>query len=154
MDKEVKIEMVNGKFIPLNKLTQADLPNVKLSVKNGQTHFVMKTVVIKEDDRFYVERRLFKWTTMEKLVCYDLKVPKTMEAFREIASEKDILDYAIGNYCIEMDKLNSGTIDSVNPVKQLDKIVSALVKKGVPLDVAEQTVANTRKALLSQGFGK
>ena len=129
--KEVKIEMKDGTEKLLKDITPGDLSNVKLTVKDGETNLTMKSVIVKTDAKFDVQRRMFKWTTMPNLVVYDLKVPKTMEAFKEVATDKEILDYAIGNYCIEKDKENNGVeAKGADPEKLAHKLIATLEAKG------------------------
>ncbi|MBM3205940.1 hypothetical protein FJZ41_03790 [Candidatus Shapirobacteria bacterium] len=154
-ENEVKIEMKDGKEKLLKDLTPADLPNVKLTEKDGEKNLTMRAIILKEDEAFKYQRRLFKWTTMPSLVMYELKIPKTVAAFKTLAKDSDILEYAIGNYVIETDKLHCGIeAKGSDPIKALDKIVASLVAKGVPQAEAEKSVAETKKALLKQGFGK
>lgn len=155
MEKKVKIGMKNGTEKFLADLTKEDLENVKLTEKSGTTNLTMKTEIVKETATHRIERRLFKWATMPKLAMYDLSIPKDLDQFVVEKGKIAVYEYAIGNFAIESDKLNNGIeAKGTDPVKNLDKIVLALVAKGVPQAEAEKAVASTKKMLLVSGFGK
>lgn len=155
MEKSLKIGMKNGTEKFLADLTPADLDEVKLTEKSGTTNLTMKSETVKETTTHKIERRLFKWATMPKLAMYDLSIPIDLDTFVSEKGKVAVYEYAIGNYAIESDKLNNGIeAKGADPVKNLDKIVSALVAKGVPQAEAEKAVASAKKMLLASGFGK
>lgn len=133
MDKKVKIMMTNGTEKYLADLTPADLPNVKLAIRadgkhKGKTNLTLKSEVVKETDTHKVERRLFKWATMPIVAMYELAIPKTLQTFIKEKTDVVVLAYAIGNYAIEMDKLNNGvegtglSKGSKELAKEIDKV--------------------------------
>lgn len=151
----VEIEMKDGSKIALNLLTSADLGNVKLTEKDGETNLTMKTCLLKEDDEFEYERRLFKWTTMPVLSMYTFKRPKTLEAFKMLKTDKEILDYGVNNFAIDSDKANNGIeAKGTDPIKASNKLAQTLIAKGVPEAVAMDIVRKTEAAMKKAGFGK
>ena len=155
MAKNIMIKMSDGSEKALKDLTNDDLPDVALTQKDGETNLTMKSEVIKSDPKHDTERRLFKWTTMPKIMMYDLKVPKTLEAMKETTKEADILEYAVGNWKIEQDKLHNGIEASgADPNKLLDKLVAGFVARGMSQVEAEKMVAGARASIKKSGFGK
>lgn len=158
-EKTVQVAMKDGTKKYLAGLTHADLPDIKLTSKSSGgtnlTNLTMKTEVISETATHWIERRLYKWTTMPKLVMYDLHIPKDLDTLILEKGKKVVYGYAIGNYAIAQDKLHNGIEPrKADPVKTLDKIVVSLMADGMTKEEAEKTVSDTRKMLLARGFGK
>jgi hypothetical protein len=143
--KVVEIEMNDGSKIALNKLTTADLPNVKLTIKDGESNLTMKSTIIKEGKDFDEQRRLFKWSTMKEIAMYTVKVPKSLEAFRTIKTDAEILEYAVGNYVIESDKENNGMTGG-DPEKKANDTIKKMQALGLPEKLVNETITAMKKA--------
>ena len=158
IEKKIEIEMIDGSKKFLADLTDSDLGNVtlkKMLIKDDKgnvirtdTSLTMKSEYVRQDAEYLYEVRLYKWTTMPKLVKYELKVPKTLKTFVRDVTEKQVLDYALGNYAIDQDKVHNGITS--NGMTPMEKTLSDMRKKGVP----EAAVLETEKILKSCGFGK
>ena len=156
MAKGVMIEMVDGKSVALLSLTEADLPKVKLA-KNakGEPSLAMKCELEGEPDEHGVvmQRRLFKWGPMPKLVMYSLPIPTTTESAEAVmGGESAVLAYAIGNYTVEQDKSHNGMEPkgSATPAaKALGKVEKANPELGrLYQEFIEATGRNASKAEL------
>ena len=129
----------------------------KKDEKTGKfTSLTLKRGLISDDGKIYVERRIFRNADMQDVVLYDLPIPLVESEFNKIPfSER--LDHYAKSIRVYTDgvKAGKGQADPIaSGIKNLDKIVSTLVAKGVPQAEAEKAVASARKQLLASGFGK
>ncbi len=161
--KKVEIEMLNGGKKDLKDLTEADLPNIKLTfkvnpiTKEKEPNLTMKTTILKSDVDFDHERRLFKWTTMPNLVMYTLPKPKNMKAFQSIKTNEEILEFAIDNYAIAQDKANNGVVSQgADPIKAGNKLYANLdnLKDENGNPISKKDIEDLKKQMQACGFGK
>lgn len=165
IEKKVKISMKNGTEKFLADLTSADLDNVKLEARKegkhaGKSYLSLKSEVVAETPTHKTERRIFKWTVMDKVAMYNVTYGKTLAIFSKEIGDVPAYEYAIGNYLIEQDKVNNGISTGLDKEsKALGKQASKLPDAGkkeleallAKYNLKESDVkANIKKA----GFGK
>ena len=142
-----KISMKNGTEKELKDLTQADLVNIKLDTKGDASWLTLKSTIISQDDSHIVERRIYKWKVMEKVVMYDVKYGADLKTLARELTDKVVYNHAIRNFTIEQDKLHNG----VTSGKPLDEKLIALASKA---GVDEKGLAELKATLKRAGFGK
>jgi len=168
MEKKVKIELEKGVQKFLADMTKDDLLNVKLSIREegkhkGKTNITLKSEIISETPTHKIERRLYKWATMDNVAMYDLSIPKDIDIFIKEKGKQVVYEYAIGNFAIEQDKVNNGmTTGASKEAKAIGKAVTSAspeVQAEIQAVLAKHNVApakfeEMKKNMKTHGIGK
>jgi len=157
--------MEKAKVNEFSKMTLEEakkLPNDGKLVDGKFMSLTLKRGIVKDNEKEYIERRVFKNADMVEPIVYDLPLPLNMTQAKEMYGESDCLDAIWTAKRIKTDAVKAGKGQGdpeVQAQKASEKLVTSLRKLGQnkaadEVEALLKKQAEIRKGMKSHGFGK